>query len=323
LARYNNPSGLEQRLYFQQDANFNVTSVTDGFGTVLERYQYDGYGSRTVLTPGWGSRSSTNYNQVIGHQGGKIDIISGLINFDYREFSTSLGRWVSMDPMGTVDGSNLYQFVRSNPVGLVDPLGLAGTGNQGPRPTPGVMHGPNMEALPPQTQNQSSSNLSSRPLWSQIKAALNLALTTKDPLLCEAMNDAAIGTAKSSAYDFAQDVYDAMPPGMERNDVTNAARHLLWQSTLTVRWGSSRAAIVGNTHEVGSPDPNDTKVDLQNNSIGQTIGTNAKKEYGNLANSQLRDLCLDAIKKGDYFVWDPVSKEPVKGRPIDLDKLKR
>jgi RHS repeat-associated protein len=70
---------------------------------------------------------------VIGHQGGKIDIISGLINFDYREFSTSLGRWVQMDPMGAVDGSNLYQAYRGSPIGLTDAFGLWGNGGGGRR----------------------------------------------------------------------------------------------------------------------------------------------------------------------------------------------
>jgi len=32
------------RFYVQQDANYNVTAITDDAGTVLERYQYDPYG---------------------------------------------------------------------------------------------------------------------------------------------------------------------------------------------------------------------------------------------------------------------------------------
>jgi YD repeat-containing protein len=42
-------SGLEQRLYALQDANWNTTAVVDTSGVVVERYQYDPYGAVTVL----------------------------------------------------------------------------------------------------------------------------------------------------------------------------------------------------------------------------------------------------------------------------------
>ena len=35
--------------YYLQDANFNVTSVTDNTGAVVERYAYTPYGEATVL----------------------------------------------------------------------------------------------------------------------------------------------------------------------------------------------------------------------------------------------------------------------------------
>jgi hypothetical protein len=53
-----------------------------------------------------------------------------------------------MDPMGAVDGSNLYQFVRSNPVGLVDPLGLAEVPT-GPQPPGTYPLGAARPPLPP------------------------------------------------------------------------------------------------------------------------------------------------------------------------------
>ena len=37
---------------------------------------------------------------------------------------TSLGRWINQDPAGYINGANTYQFVESNPVNAVDPLGL-------------------------------------------------------------------------------------------------------------------------------------------------------------------------------------------------------
>ncbi|WP_428939790.1 hypothetical protein [Fontivita pretiosa] len=42
-------SGLEERLYAQQDRNLNLTSLTDTSGVVQERFIYDPYGKPTVL----------------------------------------------------------------------------------------------------------------------------------------------------------------------------------------------------------------------------------------------------------------------------------
>ena len=115
------------RLYVQQDANFNVTAVTDSAGTVLERYIYEPYGSFTVLNPDWlaDEDGQSDYGQVHLHQGGRYDAVSGTYHFRNRDFSPSLGRWVQQDPMGYVDGMSLYEYVASSPVQSVDPSGLS------------------------------------------------------------------------------------------------------------------------------------------------------------------------------------------------------
>jgi RHS repeat-associated protein len=41
-----------------------------------------------------------------------------------RYLALWLGRWGSADPSGLVDGANLYQYCRGNPVGLLDPTGM-------------------------------------------------------------------------------------------------------------------------------------------------------------------------------------------------------
>src|SRR5205814_5845974 len=44
-----NNGTLDERLWVQQDANYNVTALINGSGSVVERYAYDPYGKRTVL----------------------------------------------------------------------------------------------------------------------------------------------------------------------------------------------------------------------------------------------------------------------------------
>jgi RHS repeat-associated protein len=41
-----------------------------------------------------------------------------------RSYSPGLGRWASKDPLGEVDGGNLYAAFGNAPVGRIDPLGL-------------------------------------------------------------------------------------------------------------------------------------------------------------------------------------------------------
>ena len=43
----------------------------------------------------------------------------------FRDFDSSIGRYVESDPMGIRDGLNTYLYVAANPMRFVDPLGLA------------------------------------------------------------------------------------------------------------------------------------------------------------------------------------------------------
>ena len=124
-----------QRLYAQQDANYNVTSITDASGAVQERYLYDPYGAVLYRTPGWSSTSS-GFSWVYLHQGGRYDGSSKLYAFRRRDYSPTLGRWTANDPLGVIDGQNKYLYVRANPITLDDPFGLQATTQQ-PEPVKG------------------------------------------------------------------------------------------------------------------------------------------------------------------------------------------
>ncbi len=124
-------SGLNQRLYAQQDANYNVTAVTDSTGTVVDRWVYDPYGLATQLDAGWAAGGS-DLGWVYLHQGGRLEPATGLYYFRNRDYNTSLGCWLQSDPQVYVDGSDVYAFVLSNPINSSDELGLAssrGTGH--------------------------------------------------------------------------------------------------------------------------------------------------------------------------------------------------
>ncbi len=60
--------------------------------------------------------------------GRRLDILDGgakLIQINrHRYYDYRTGRWLSVDPLGYVDGMNGYEYVTENPCGKSDPLGL-------------------------------------------------------------------------------------------------------------------------------------------------------------------------------------------------------
>ena len=59
--------------------------------------------------------------------GKEADEATGLYYFGHRYFAPWVGRWLSPDPIGQQDGSNLYLYVHDNPISYYDPDGLQTT----------------------------------------------------------------------------------------------------------------------------------------------------------------------------------------------------
>jgi RHS repeat-associated protein len=116
---------LEERLYVQQDANYNVTAVMNTSGTVQERYLYDPYGARSIFDASYGSRGSSSYAWAYGHQGLRSDSETQLIYNRHHMFSPGRSRFIQIDPLVYVDRLSVYQFVGDSPIDAIDPLGLA------------------------------------------------------------------------------------------------------------------------------------------------------------------------------------------------------
>ena len=101
----------------------SVYAVTDSAGNVLQRYDYSPYGKVTVQDADGNTVTDAPLINRL-YQGRELDNESGLLYYRNRYYSPELGRFLSHDPMGFVDGCNLYEFVRGNPGTFTDPMGL-------------------------------------------------------------------------------------------------------------------------------------------------------------------------------------------------------
>ena len=88
---------------------------------VAQRIDYDPWGRVTFdSNPGF---------QPFGYAGGLYDPDTGLTRFGARDYDGETGRWTSKDPIGFAGGdSSLYGYVGGDPLGFIDPMGLASDG---------------------------------------------------------------------------------------------------------------------------------------------------------------------------------------------------
>jgi RHS repeat-associated protein len=112
--------------YYCQDANFNVTAIANSSGTVLERYNYTPYGKVTFLNANFTNKStqSTGIGNMHLYTGRELDAKTGLQLNRHRFYSSSLGRWLTRDPIGYRGYDwNLYEYGLSKPVDRLDASG--------------------------------------------------------------------------------------------------------------------------------------------------------------------------------------------------------
>jgi RHS repeat-associated protein len=120
-----NNGTLDERLWVQQDANWNVTALVNGAGAVVERYIHDPYGQVTYLNASWSTISSSAYAWIYGFQGLRADTATGNLSARHRDYRPTLQRWLQLDPIGIGGGdTNFFRTEGDNPTDNVDPTGL-------------------------------------------------------------------------------------------------------------------------------------------------------------------------------------------------------
>lgn len=134
------------RFFYHQNtlsSTFALTTVASGStndGDLVEGYQYDAYGEQTVIDPGVNGVIDGGGDDVIGidvvsainnpyvFTGRRFDAETGIYYYRNRYFDSEVGRFISRDPLGYVDGMGLYEYVSAMTPQFTDPTGLLCTG---------------------------------------------------------------------------------------------------------------------------------------------------------------------------------------------------
>ena len=132
-------SPSDPRTYYVHDHLYSPVALVNYAGTVVERYEYDVYGKPTIYTAPGPDGTWLTSDDVVGEvsaqdncylfTGRSIDVLDGnLLKLQYnrnRYYDYDSGRWSSQDPVGYIDGLNVYEYVRSAPLTFTDSAGQA------------------------------------------------------------------------------------------------------------------------------------------------------------------------------------------------------
>ena len=131
IARYvQNPNVLDEPIsietstgtfYYLFDGLGSVTGLTDSGGNLVATYKYDAFGN-IVSETGDATLNAINPYRFTSRV---YDKESGLYYYRARYYDSSVGRFISKDPLRSElrEGKNLYVYVGNNPVNYKDPRG--------------------------------------------------------------------------------------------------------------------------------------------------------------------------------------------------------
>ena len=273
----------------------------DADGNVLGRQAHMPFGEDFAASGTQDKRHFTSYERDEG---------AGLDYAMNRMYSSGVGRFMQADPyrasgyIADPQSWNRYRYSRNDPVNLIDPFGLqedppkmncnnctvnvnAGGGTISPISS-GIL-GPGVTVLPP--TGPMTSGLTGGSTSGPQNTYENLKNKWKELNPCEVKVSAerlpavhAVDKARNKAFDVATSL-----PGFQGGDWDgtwyNAVLHCVWNCLMTVKLDFAAAKAFGDAHEcdkegnpqTSSSDPNvvaNTKMDLNNNDVGRTIGYN-------------------------------------------------
>ncbi len=131
-AKYVFGAGLDEPLrleragtftYYHADGLGSIVALTDGSGAVLERYQYDAFGTTRMTDPAGAARTSSIVANRFAFTARELDAETGLYHSRARTYSPNLGRFLQRDRFADDFLQNRYTYVGNAPTTSLDPLG--------------------------------------------------------------------------------------------------------------------------------------------------------------------------------------------------------
>ncbi|HKY21466.1 MAG TPA: SpvB/TcaC N-terminal domain-containing protein [Vicinamibacterales bacterium] len=113
--------GSERTIRFQLSDHLGSASLElDEHAAILSREEYYAFGETSFRTEPFAQSIGRKRYRFTGQE---RDDDTGLSYHGARYYAPWLARWTAPDPSGMVDGPNLYQYARSNPIANSDPNG--------------------------------------------------------------------------------------------------------------------------------------------------------------------------------------------------------
>ena len=95
-------------LYFHRKQKYSITAITDGSGTISERYAYSAYGTPTITDASGTARTMTAIGNRYLYTGREWDETLALYHYRARMYDSLAGRFCSRDPIGFAISANVY-----------------------------------------------------------------------------------------------------------------------------------------------------------------------------------------------------------------------
>jgi RHS repeat-associated protein len=112
-------------LWCYTDKNKNVTDLSNSDGSIKSTFKYSSFG---VINPSYNDKAYSVYLFT----GREWQAEVALYNYRARQYSPTLGRFISIDPLGkdvAILQKNLpynyYSYVQNSPINSIDSLGLS------------------------------------------------------------------------------------------------------------------------------------------------------------------------------------------------------
>ena len=118
------PSGVSNpQVRYQLENHLGSASMeVNASGALISYEEYFPYGGTSFVA---GKNLAEVSLKRYRYSGKERDSVTGFYYYGMRYYAPWIGRWLSVDPAGTVDGLNLYAFVRGNPLSKLDPTGMS------------------------------------------------------------------------------------------------------------------------------------------------------------------------------------------------------